>query len=135
MFRRIAGHFGLGHQTMSHPGCPVLAVISWQSCPRCPIPTVLVGLPGWSYLAGPIQAVLIQAGPIFTGPFWLSCHNCPFLALISWLSVQGLPFLAVLSWFCPFLAVLPLVYFSGCPVCAVVVPPEHRTLIAELSKL
>jgi hypothetical protein len=60
---------------LSCPGCPVLVVLSWLSCPGCPVLVVLS---------------------------WLSCPGCPVLVVLSWLSCPGSPVLVVLPWLsCP----------------------------------
>ncbi len=76
---------------LSFPG--VLAVLSWPTC-----------------LGGSFQAAYLPV--LFLDvPSWLSCPDCPLLAILSWLSFPGFPVLAVPSWLtrpgCPVLAVLP----------------------------
>ncbi len=78
----------------SHPlscsDCPILAVLSWQSCAGSPVFVWLVLLALFS---------LSRTGcPVLAVSCWLSCSSCPVLAvLFFWLSSPFFPALAALS--------------------------------------
>jgi hypothetical protein len=91
---------------LSFPGCPVPAVLSWQSRSACPFPRCSVfavlsclSRPDFpslqSSLRCPLRAVLS----------WLSLPGCHFQAVLSYQSCSGCTVLAIFFWL-PFLAVL-----------------------------
>jgi hypothetical protein len=88
----LASQSGMSCPGSPEPGCPVLAVLSWQSCPGSPIPAVL----SWqSYSDSHILLIM----------FCLSSSNCP-------ICMSCLPVV-----FCLFFsAILFFLYFSACPV-------------------
>jgi hypothetical protein len=98
-----------------------------QSCPICPIPTVLSQMlcPDCLVLALAVLSILTVLGCHDTAVLYVSC---PTLAVLHILTVLGCPDTAVLYISCPTIAVLPILTVLGCPDTAVLSCPTIAVL-------
>ncbi len=104
------------HQTSS--SCPLLAVMSWPSCPLCSI-------------QGDLSGQLVQGDPC-----WLSCQGYPVPDILSWMSSHDSPTTVVPSRLpCPSCPELAVMFWLSCPLFTVLAVISRLSFLVVQSRL